>query len=113
MNPPRSKRIAHLRMLRELVAEADKLEDVVTHDGIDFPASAQSAFRDMLTRLEDGFYDTLSAKQESFVRDIYVRVFPSEDGGEIVLAKDVPRGKEVETPAMLRRENLPLRPPGR
>lgn len=102
-----------MRMLRELVAEADKLEDVVTHDGVDFPMEAQKAFRDMLVKLEDGFYETLSSKQEAFVRDTYVRVFPSEDGEEIVLAKDVPRGKDVETPACLRRENLPLRPPGR
>jgi hypothetical protein len=107
-------RISQLKMLRELVAEGERLEESDSDDA-HYPPDTRLAFQDMLTKLEDGYYNELSGKQESFVKGVYVKVFPSENGEPIVLVSsgEIPKGKDVETPECLRRENLPLRPPGR
>lgn len=108
------KRADQLRMLREINRFAIDLEDAgETRE--DFKPDAAKAMADMLGKLEDGFYDDLSAKQISFVKAVYKRLFPESDGELPVLVSsgEIPRGREVPLPECLRRENLPMRPPGR
>jgi hypothetical protein len=102
-----------LRALRELVLESDRLDD----EGIDdegrthFPHSVAAAFRDMLGRLADGYYDELSPKQCAFLKTVYERVFSVDVAPVLMSGGTIPRGREVELPEVLK--NLPMRPPSR
>ena len=73
----------------------------------DLPEYERSAFADMRVQITDtvGEPDArLSKKQRAWAEEAARRVVP-------LRAEDVPRGKEVETPEVLR--NLPTKPPGR
>jgi hypothetical protein len=59
---------------------------------------------DMYAQAREG--RRLTKKQRGWAEDIARRVFP-------ILASDVPKGNRVETPVLLRRANLPMKPPGR
>lgn len=76
-----------------------------------FPKTTQDAFRLMLRSLQSGAKLVLSDRQRAWVKDVYEKVFDDPQYENLVSRGLVPRGKEVETPAVLR--NLPLRPPGR
>jgi hypothetical protein len=65
----------------------------------------RGAFAGMLADLKSGERATLSRKQRKFAEDTDARLKPID-------AATVAKGKSVETPACLRRENLPMRPPG-
>lgn len=72
--------------------------------------AAADAFRRMLAgRCK------LTPKQRAWAEGVaegrFVEAEPEYEN--LVSSGRVPRGREVETPAALRRENLPLRPPGR
>lgn len=65
------------------------------------------AFTNMKRQISSGGERTqrhLTTKQRSWAEEVARRVTP-------ILASDAPRGREVETPAVLR--NLPKAPPGR
>jgi hypothetical protein len=64
------------------------------------------AFRNMLSRIGNHDASTLTTKQRNWAEGVDKRLAP-------IAAALVPTGKHVETPWMLRRENLPLRPPHR
>lgn len=66
----------------------------------------RQAFREMHTNLTNGERSVLSRKQRVWASETEAKLRPLD-------AANVARGREVETPWMLRRENLPLRPPGR
>jgi hypothetical protein len=94
----RDARIAALgdfALLQQLTGDADdaELNDV-----------ERTMLSDMFGQVREG--RRLTKKQRKWSEDIARRTMP-------ILASDVPRGKRVETPVALRRENLPLRPPGR
>jgi hypothetical protein len=89
-----SHRETDLRMLRELLET--KLTDY-----------EREAFSDMLEGLEQ--YHQLSEKQRVWVAQAYEKIHPQYEN--LVSSGKVPRGREVETPAVLR--TLPKRPPGR
>lgn len=87
------------------MTDVDLLEALVEGpcDG-DVSADETGMLIDMLARLTAGERYGLSTKQRAFAEDILRRVMP-------LRAADAPRGREVETPAVLR--NLPKSPPGR
>jgi hypothetical protein len=62
------------------------------------------AFVDMLRELRSGRQQYLSRRQREWAEEVCRRITP-------IKAADVPRGREVETPAVLC--NLPKAPPGR
>jgi hypothetical protein len=65
---------------------------------------ARKAFSEMLTWLDRGEGRGLSVKQREWVEGALLEYTP-------IAATDVPRGREVETPAVLK--NLPTKPPRR
>lgn len=73
----------------------------------------REAFDEMLAMLDAG-RRVLSEKQRAWVREVGKRSGADVDG---VMDRwkrgEIPRGREVETPAVLRRENLPMKPPGK
>jgi hypothetical protein len=96
-------RSGDIALLRALVARRDELRE-----------GEPEAFASMLERLEDEerHFDGLSAKQRKWVDDAAHRLEiedPEDDPAK--RNADVPRGREVEKPAVLR--NLPKAPPGR
>lgn len=102
---------ADLERLRTLVARFDQMEEREELD--DNEENHARAFRDMLKRLELGDQQTLSAKQRSYLGGIYERVCGEPTYENLYSSGKLCRGREVETPTMLRRENLPLKPPKR
>ena len=68
------------------------------------------AFTDMAANYEDNGH-WLSVVQVNKVKEVYDRVAPQYEN--LVSSGQVPRGKEVPTPDVLKRENLPLKPPKR
>jgi hypothetical protein len=67
----------------------------------------REAFTDMLERVGRG--GKLTDKQRSWVK----AVLDEPEYENLVSAGKVPMGKPIETPAILRPENLPKRPPPR
>ena len=65
---------------------------------------ARKAFSEMLTWLDRGEGRGLSVKQREWVESALLEYTP-------IATTDVPRGREVETPAVLK--NLPTKPPRR
>lgn len=57
----------------------------------------------------------LTAKQRAWAAGVIAGhyVEPEPEYENLISSGRAPRGREVETPALLRRENLPLRPPRR
>lgn len=70
----------------------------------------RTAFTDMMATLESGKYNSLSTKQADWVRSVHTRLNLDEPE-KLVSRGEIPRGKEVPTPEVLK--NLPKRPPGR
>jgi hypothetical protein len=64
------------------------------------------AFKEMQSLLMTGERQVLSLSQRAWVEEAARRVMPID-------SSLVPRGREVEPPASLRRENLPLKPPSK
>lgn len=71
--------------------------------------STRSAFEKMLEDLESGERNMLSAKQRSWVRG----VLDIPEYENLASKGKLARGREVPTPEVLKRENLPMKPPGR
>jgi hypothetical protein len=69
----------------------------------------RDAFTEMREKLLEGVRKRLSEKQRRWAEKILQEWEPRP----VASSEFVPRGREVETPAALRRENLPMRPPGR
>ena len=65
-------------------------------------------FRQMLERDRQ-----LSDKQRAWVKDVFERFCDEPIYKNLVSSGQVPRGREVELPAVLRPENLPKKPPQR
>ena len=88
-------------LVRDVLAESELTDE------------EREAFEEMRDMLDTG-RATLSDKQRAWVRNVGKRA-----GADIDRVMDrwkkgeIPRGNEVETPAVLRRENLPMKPPGR
>jgi hypothetical protein len=99
-----------LRARLEKLTDHDVLELLVENSAIhDLSDGERAAFANMRANLFDSFGEairgrTLSTKQRRWALDVLERVTP-------ISASDVPRGKEVLTPAVLK--NLPKKPPGR
>lgn len=79
----------------------------------------REAFEGMLAKLlldirTGGMPPCLTERQRTWLRDVGRRVGADVDN---VMAKwkagQIPRGDEVPTPDVLKRENLPMKPPGR
>lgn len=102
---------ADLDKLRALVARFDQME--VDEELDDSTESHAKAFRDMLKRLELGDQQSLTQKQRQYLGGIHERMMGEPDYVNIASSGKLCRGREVETPPMLRRENLPMRPPKR
>lgn len=71
----------------------------------------RKAFEGMRDYLSKGGKRKLSPKQRKWASKILNQFEPIY--GNYVSSGIVPRGREVETPTILRRENLPMAPPGR
>lgn len=71
------------------------------------PIATKDSFEDMLERLEEHPTWTLTQKQRSWAREIVGK--PVYEN--LVSSGQVPRGREVPTPAVL--QHRPLKPPGR
>jgi hypothetical protein len=67
----------------------------------------KEVFEDMLAKLETGERHVLSEKQRKWAMEVVGK--PVYEN--LVSSGKVPRGREVQTPAVL--QNRPLRPPGR
>jgi hypothetical protein len=93
-------------------ARADGLDALGSHDANAFQPATRKAFRDMLSKLENGLPE-LSQRQREWVRGIFDRVFDDPQYENLFSSGNLCLGKPVETPEVLRRENLPLKPPGR
>jgi len=91
-------READLEKLNELVSWENKLLE-----------SEYDAFYGMLDTLNKNKNAALSDKQRAWVDKAYERFNPKYEN--LMSAGKAPRGREVETPAVLK--NLPKRPPGR
>jgi hypothetical protein len=96
MNDAERRRNVRIRAMSDedllnLVCASDFREDVTSGE--------YAAFANMRANQE-----TLTLKQRAWAEEVARRVVPFD-------ARDVPRGREVETPAVLR--NLPKSPPGR
>lgn len=95
--------------------EADRalLRAVLDHPDHDreLGPEAVAAFEGMLDDLNARRWPKLTDKQRAWVRKVADRldVYVPGDGAR-PLAPEIPRGREVETPAVLR--DLPKRPPG-
>jgi hypothetical protein len=70
-----------------------------------------AAFAGMATRCERG--KPLTEGQRQWLEESAARLGVVEPARNLVSRGIVPRGDEVPTPAVLRRENLPMKPPGR
>lgn len=81
------------------------LLDRIVADG-DATAEEKKAFGEMRGLILAGERRRLSGKQRAWAEEVLRRVTPID-------ASLVPRGREVETPAVLRPENLPKKPPRR
>jgi hypothetical protein len=96
-----------MQKLRELVAEFDKL-DVSQDENLEKHAKA---FKDMLYRMETGRLQTLSETQRQYLKDLHERIVGEPEYENLFSRGLVPKGKPVETPAVL--QKLPLKPPGK
>jgi hypothetical protein len=67
-----------------------------------------AAFEGMITRDRP-----LSDKQRAWMNAIYEQLFDEPEYENLASSGKLCRGREVPTPAILRRENLPLKPPRR
>ena len=84
------------------------------HEADDYQVVSGQAFRafgEMAVRLESRPGTALSDKQRKWLAGVYERVTGEPQYENLVSSGRVPRGREVETPAVL--QNLPKRPPGR
>ncbi len=95
-----------LRMLAEVLAHADAHED---DDCQLVSDKARKAFQDMAARLKRLPSAELFDKQRKWLAGVYERVTGEPQYENLVSSGLVPRGREVETPAVLR--HLPKRPP--
>lgn len=99
-------RAEDIRMLREVLDAAVDFDD----DRAESFQSTSKAFADMLSRLQDGGRD-LTDKQRAWLRGVHENVVGEVHYENAWSAGKVPRGREVETPEVLK--HLPLRPPTR
>lgn len=89
--------LAFLRLVLQRVDDLDERE--------------AAAFAGMATRCEND--RPLTEGQRGWLEETAKRLGIVEPARNLVSRGLVPRGAEVPTPAVLRRENLPMRPPGR
>lgn len=98
-------RVDHLNLLRELLAAPASEEGSARDDGLE--TEEREAFEDMLAQLEAG-RRVLSDLQFQWASSRHQQLLCGDPAKRNA---SVPRGKEVERPAVLR--NLPKAPPGR
>lgn len=72
-------------------------------------AHVHDTFENMLLKLQEHPTWTLTAKQRSWAQELVGK--PVYEN--LASSGKAPRGREVPTPVVLRRENLPMKPPGR
>jgi hypothetical protein len=104
-----------LRMLCARAVELDELdgddaEPPDANDAYRFQPQTRKAFRDMLSKLENGLPE-LSQRQREWVRGIFDRVFDDPQYENLFSKGNLCIGKPVETPEVLK--HLPKFPPGR
>lgn len=89
-----------------------KLLDDHAHEMQD---NERESAEDMLDKMESGLGEAtdlrLTEKQRDFAKSLYTKYAP--DYQNLISSGKAPRGKEVPTIEMLKRENLPLKPPSR
>lgn len=71
----------------------------------------RDAFLEMQERLNRNAKLKLSPKQRRWAEIVLEEYDPSYRN--LISNRLVPSGRNIETPAVLRRENLPMKPPGR
>ena len=78
-------------------------------DSPDVTEEEEAAFSDILEKVK--LYGKISEKQQAWAESVAKRldVMPTAN----LVSTGRVRGNEVETPKLLRRENLPMKPPGR
>lgn len=93
---------------RQLEGDRKLVREVLAEE---ITEAEREAFTEMLAMLDAG-RRTLSERQRSWVREVGKRAGADVDNVmERWKRGEIPRGREVETPAVLR--NLPMKPPGR
>lgn len=97
--------------LRALVSKLDAMEAEGSDEFDENYDSHARAFRDMLVRLERG--RILSLKQRGYMLSIYEKLIGEPEYLNLASSGNLCRGREVETPDILRPENLPKFPPKR
>lgn len=93
-------------MLDAIVRWCDERPDP---DEVEHHKVPEGAMRDMRAKAEAGFL--LSEKQKEWIRGVHERLFDAPSYENAWSNGKVPKGREVETPAVLR--NLPKKPPPR
>jgi|HubBroStandDraft_2_1064218.scaffolds.fasta_scaffold107277_3 hypothetical protein len=108
-------------MLKRLLEEVhvdigvseDGEDDGLEQGSRELSENDRRAFRSMLNSLNAGAKLCLTEPQRAWVVGVFERVFDEEVYENLFSRGLVPVGRPVETPAVLRKENLPLKPPGR
>lgn len=88
---------------KELLRRAIECSEIKEHE--------KELFTKWLDELESGELRVLSMKRKTWANDVIDRDEPR--AANLVSRGLVPTGREVPTPEVLKRENLPLKPPGR
>ena len=88
---------------QDLLRKAVECSEIKEHE--------KELFGKWLEELEDGERHVLSMRQRLWANDVIDRDEPRAEN--LISSGLVPRGREVPVPEVLRRENLPLKPPGR
>jgi hypothetical protein len=92
-----------------MASDARMLDDILEKEEIEH--LRPDAFKGMRWRLKQGFY--LSVKQHQWIAGFYEKHFDVPHYENLASSGKLLRGREVATPECLKRENLPLKPPGR
>jgi hypothetical protein len=77
----------------------------------DISDSERESFEDMYEKLLSTLMEHLTERQRAWVKSVYDRCVP--DYQNLISTGQAPRGKEVPTIELLKRENLPLKPPSK
>lgn len=99
------------------IALLKSLASLSIDDENDFPSkgkvseSEAKAFEDMLSKLEEGRYAQLTPSQRKYAKGVKERATEEPEYLNLASSGKLVRGREVETPKVLK--NLPLKPPPR
>lgn len=100
---------------REGMTDAEVLRRALAHmkedEELKGDDEAPERFAELIGEFDEGYRKALSPRQRAWANAVLDRYEPRVEN--LVSRGLVPRGRPVETPAALRPENLPKRPPAR